>query len=665
MADEQQQEQQKKGSGFLTASFLKNEAFARRSEGLGNLNKMMNTFTSKNVQELQKITKQLTKLNLNFEMQRKTASSRKDFLRREDPSKKLIKHVDDLEGLIREQNKMRKAATGALKWLRGFAVSGFISWLLFGDKAPIVKLIKGFGEFVKESGSGLLHTILTGDYSGIKRGFQHIKNIGGGLWRFLTTGKPDRLASDWNLLKQSVPKKGVMGFLFHGQDAKGATARSLNAFYNSIRLPGGLFQGLVFGKWDLLKESWEGLKNVVPGGAWGAGGVVASVLFGIPIAKGIIGGAVKGLTTTITQALSQAAVNMATGTGGASLISPMKLLTPFLAKGVLASVAGVALPVIGMAVAGYFAHKHIMKEEKARLAYERGEYEIRDAETGQVMHEYGKPIYTEGPAAEAYKKRKQLEAEQRFAKGQQRTAELADIQTEEQALEYAQRHGIEITPIQPGGKRPDMASILTVKSSPSTYTSPFGTPTKKDPLMWAPGVMKSKDSVNLDGLDSNTKKALKAAGHEYFKKTGGQKAFVVTSGFRTKAKQQELYDKFVNNQSRYPAAKPGSSRHEIGRAIDLVIEGPAAPNAAGYSILNRHGFNRPLTFRDPIHFEHAEGDANLPQSRIAPQANVDTNKPLDLSDETIKQLAESMSGSMKGAFPQNNQSFVLDTSMRG
>lgn len=44
----------------------------------------------------------------------------------------------------------------------------------------------------------------------------------------------------------------------------------------------------------------------------------------------------------------------------------------------------------------------------------------------------------------------------------------------------------------------------------------------------------------------------------------------VTSGFRTRKKQQELWENWQAGASPYPAARPGTSDHERGLAIDVV-----------------------------------------------------------------------------------------------
>lgn len=44
----------------------------------------------------------------------------------------------------------------------------------------------------------------------------------------------------------------------------------------------------------------------------------------------------------------------------------------------------------------------------------------------------------------------------------------------------------------------------------------------------------------------------------------------VTSTVRSTREQRRLYNRYLAGQSRFPAARPGTSLHERGRAIDLV-----------------------------------------------------------------------------------------------
>lgn len=46
----------------------------------------------------------------------------------------------------------------------------------------------------------------------------------------------------------------------------------------------------------------------------------------------------------------------------------------------------------------------------------------------------------------------------------------------------------------------------------------------------------------------------------------------VTSTRRSRSEQQRLYDRWLRGESALPAARPGTSTHELGRAIDVVFE---------------------------------------------------------------------------------------------
>ncbi len=74
-------------------------------------------------------------------------------------------------------------------------------------------------------------------------------------------------------------------------------------------------------------------------------------------------------------------------------------------------------------------------------------------------------------------------------------------------------------------------------------------------------------------------------------------AVPVVSGFRSRAQQQALWDRRGSN--RYPVARPGTSRHETGRAIDVPSSFARRLARIGPQV----GLCRPLPRRDPIHFE--------------------------------------------------------------
>lgn len=105
---------------------------------------------------------------------------------------------------------------------------------------------------------------------------------------------------------------------------------------------------------------------------------------------------------------------------------------------------------------------------------------------------------------------------------------------------------------------------------------------------------KATASVNLHGMKKDFMTLLYAAIAEYCQKTG-HPGFKVTSAFRTRAEQQALYNRNKSN-----AARPGTSRHESGGAIDLdnasvkdLKSGPIDKFFAS-KIPQKWGFHRPL-----------------------------------------------------------------------
>jgi len=71
----------------------------------------------------------------------------------------------------------------------------------------------------------------------------------------------------------------------------------------------------------------------------------------------------------------------------------------------------------------------------------------------------------------------------------------------------------------------------------------------------------------------------------------------VTSGFRSRAKQAALYANRGANP--YPVAVPGTSRHELGLAVDVPLS--FVPRLLAVSA--RVGLCQPYPRTDPVHFE--------------------------------------------------------------
>lgn len=113
--------------------------------------------------------------------------------------------------------------------------------------------------------------------------------------------------------------------------------------------------------------------------------------------------------------------------------------------------------------------------------------------------------------------------------------------------------------------------------------------------------LKLAPGVSLSGLNPAMLKNLRAMVQEYGEATG--KAVTITSGSRTSAQQQLLY-----NKNPRKAAKPGTSLHEFGLAIDADSDDLDAMDKAG--LMRKYGFMRPVG-GEPWHMEAIGIQGNL------------------------------------------------------
>ena len=70
----------------------------------------------------------------------------------------------------------------------------------------------------------------------------------------------------------------------------------------------------------------------------------------------------------------------------------------------------------------------------------------------------------------------------------------------------------------------------------------------------------------------------------------------IVSGYRSHASQQVLWDN--RDQNSYPVARPGTSRHESGLAVDILLSVVTAVSRVG----SEAGLCHPLPEIDPVHF---------------------------------------------------------------
>lgn len=76
----------------------------------------------------------------------------------------------------------------------------------------------------------------------------------------------------------------------------------------------------------------------------------------------------------------------------------------------------------------------------------------------------------------------------------------------------------------------------------------------------------------------------------------------VTSTVRSRRTQERLYREYLAGRSRFPAAPPGTSKHERGLAFDLAVRPESALRPLG-ELWESWGGRWGGRFRDPIHFE--------------------------------------------------------------
>ena len=117
---------------------------------------------------------------------------------------------------------------------------------------------------------------------------------------------------------------------------------------------------------------------------------------------------------------------------------------------------------------------------------------------------------------------------------------------------------------------------------------------------------KALTGKDLSGLDKSFATALQQAASEYNQITG--KTVNVTSALRDTAKQQELYEAYISGKSKFPAGRPGTSKHERGLAVD--VDEASANEMDRLGLLGKYGLRRPVA-GDPIHISAQNGFSGI------------------------------------------------------
>jgi LAS superfamily LD-carboxypeptidase LdcB len=157
------------------------------------------------------------------------------------------------------------------------------------------------------------------------------------------------------------------------------------------------------------------------------------------------------------------------------------------------------------------------------------------------------------------------------------------------------------------------------QTSSDQVNTPYAYPDNSNNLDRAKGAFSLADSsVNVGNLQPLMKSKFLNMAEDRFRKTG--QPITVTSGWRSSEKQKELHDKYP-----WKAAKPGTSAHERGMALDT----PDGDKLAREGYLNKYGFERKARMKggalEPWHIAPAGTTTSVP----GPQAVGDdmSNQP--------------------------------------
>lgn len=122
--------------------------------------------------------------------------------------------------------------------------------------------------------------------------------------------------------------------------------------------------------------------------------------------------------------------------------------------------------------------------------------------------------------------------------------------------------------------------------APAVQSLPKASGPIADPSQGSAGFTLNKSSIDINNINPAMKNAFFSMSAEYNEKTG--KKILVTDGKRDTAEQAKLFASLPPGK----AAKPGTSLHEFGAALD--INSPDADNLEKMGLMRKYGFTRPV-----------------------------------------------------------------------
>lgn len=665
------EQNQDKGSQFIQQSFIRNSAF---KENVSAQNRNVGIFSAKGAKEIISLNKQLTLLNKNLKVS--ITAQKKDFIKREDPNAKLIASVDDLEELMRDNNKLmkkqfdgKKAVGGLLGGLsKLIAVGGLLGFLLSGKQEFLFSVVKGFKKVFFDI-PGMFKNIFS--FKGIFSGFKAIGKTGGkGL------GK--------TFLKK-IPGIGTLLGIFFGIERfkKGDVLGGIGEIASGVAsmFPGvGTIISTVIDAALLMrdfkhifgKDKGESIKKSSPMD-WRKIPVIGSFIdvfdgiklmtHGSPVEGtkmallGLNAFKIPGLDFVISKTLFPLIdASVWLGKKGTELfsqgVSAVKTITPMVYDQLK------EIPVIGQFISGIEGIINFAKNPKEGLENLVSMVDFYLPGSGAVLSDIGGMVM--GVAGWLKDSGSKL-----LGKGKQLGQGIL-------ASEGSIRSGLTGSKEKPGDR-----NIGSTPKSIRANVSDFIKDKATKVAEWL-GIVARKN-VDFSGVHPSVMNNFTGMAEDYYRLTG--QSIQVNSAYRNPEQQKKLYEDAKRTGRTGFVARPGRSLHEYGYAID--INSADANKAEKLGLMQKWGFARPLLNaknKEPWHIEpkgidrkavrnepdtYQVGDRNLPSRVIGDRIFPNDNTPIDLSDRTINLLAEAMQIAMKGSKPNIQTPRVsFNTSMR-
>jgi len=235
------------------------------------------------------------------------------------------------------------------------------------------------------------------------------------------------------------------------------------------------------------------------------------------------------------------------------------------------------------------------------------------------------------------------------------------------------------TPAPTPNSTPKPNSIPTPTPTPNSTPEPSTNPNKKTAYQLLKFGSRSGDKSHFDMLNSDVRDSFMKMIEEY------GKPVQITSSFRSTEEQQKIWDtaratpdpNLRMQDNGLPVAKPGTSKHEQKRAIDLsksdALELYNTSRRNGSDLLNKYGFNYD-PIKDAVHFEKARfgGVFDGPESGYPVVLHGQESVVPTPQFEALKEASSSVSkSSLAGATPtaaaapNNNDSINMLKSLNG